>query len=90
MDLEDYDDDELLDEICDRGISSYFRDVGVKYFSADELLDEIRDRGIYTFELTPQDCEYIMSLFPIDTIKPGSPEYFVYEKINHIRKTAGY
>jgi len=79
--IDDFNDLELIDEICWRGLEDEFFDHKyVKNFSDEQLIDALEDRGYYVME---KKADPIPGLF--STYLTMSPQYFQKELIKFFK-----
>lgn len=79
--LKDFDTDELIDELTDRG-EMVSKDISS--FDDEELFAEVEARGRFVTknltDLTKSDIDFLLSMIPVD-YKIGGDVYFIREKL---------
>jgi hypothetical protein len=79
--LKDFDTDELIDELADRG-EMVSKDIGS--FDDNELFAEVEARGRFVTknltDFTKSEIDLLLSMIPVD-YKIGSDVYFIREKL---------
>ena len=79
--LKDFDTDELIDELADRG-EMMTRDISS--FDDKELFAEVEARGSFVtknlVDLTKNEIDFLLTMIPAD-VKIGGAEYFIREKL---------
>lgn len=88
VNLGSFTDDELIEEMHERGLSGKY---DISGFDDKELYAEVEARGNFVTanptDLTKSDVDYLLSIFPTG-YKIGSPEYFVYENLVRLKQYA--